>query len=138
MPGQNLTRVEAAERAALVRTGSYDVTLDLTTGEDTFRSTTTARSEPTGAYGGALVEQLAARPTLAAPQGTVYPLLSRLRQQGTVETTWQESPTGPPRRYYRLTPDGVRRLSAQRSTWQALTSDMAAVLRDPAGKDTQS
>ena len=97
-----------------------------------------ARSEPTGAYGGALVEQLAARPTLAAPQGTVYPLLSRLRQQGTVETTWQESPTGPPRRYYRLTPDGVRRLSAQRSTWQALTSDMAAVLRDPAGKDPQS
>ena len=94
-----------------------------------------ARSEPTGAYGGALVEQLAARPTLAAPQGTVYPLLSRLRAAGVVETTW---PTGPPRRYYRLTPDGVRRLSAQRSTWQALTSDMAAVLRDPAGKDTQS
>ena len=97
-----------------------------------------ARSEPIGAYGGALVEQLAARPTLAAPQGTVCPLLTRLRQQGTVETTWRESPTGPPRRYYRLTPDGVRRLSAQRSTWQALTSDMAAVLRDPAGKDTQS
>ena len=47
MPGQNLTRVEAAERAALVRTGSYDVTLDLTTGEDTFRSTTTARFSAT-------------------------------------------------------------------------------------------
>ena len=47
MPGQNLTRVEAAERAALVRTGSYDVTLDLTSGEDTFRSTTTARFSAT-------------------------------------------------------------------------------------------
>ena len=47
MPGQNLTRVEAAERAALVRTGSYNVTLDLTSGEDTFRSTTTARFSAT-------------------------------------------------------------------------------------------
>lgn len=97
-----------------------------------------ARSEPDGVYGGALVGRLAARPALAAPQGTIYPLLSRLRRQGIVETAWRESPAGPPRRYYRLTPDGVRRLSAQRSTWQALTSDMAAVLRDPAGKDTQS
>ena len=52
-----------------------------------------ARSEPEGVYGGALVESLAARPALAASQGTIYPLLSRLRQQGTVETTWQESPT---------------------------------------------
>ena len=96
-----------------------------------------ARSEPIGAYGGALVEQLAARPTLAAPQGTVYPLLSRLRRQGIVETTWRESPAGPPRRYYRLTPDGAGRFSQQRATWRSLASDMADVLKDPAGKDTQ-
>ena len=96
-----------------------------------------ARSEPEGVYGGALVERLAARPALAASQGTIYPLLSRLRQQGTVETTWQESPTGPPRRYYRLTPDGAGRFSQQRATWRSLASDMADVLKDPAGKDTQ-
>ena len=42
MPGQNLTRVEAAERAGIVATRDYDVVLDLTTGEDVFRSTTTA------------------------------------------------------------------------------------------------
>ncbi|WP_431277290.1 aminopeptidase N [Leifsonia poae] len=41
MPGENLTRVEAQERAALVSTHSYDVTLDLTTGPETFLSTTT-------------------------------------------------------------------------------------------------
>ena len=56
-----------------------------------------ARSEPEGVYGGALVESLAARPALAASQGTIYPLLSRLRRQGIVETTWRESPAGPPR-----------------------------------------
>ncbi|WP_315503261.1 aminopeptidase N [Actinomyces radicidentis] len=43
MPGQNLTREEAATRAGLVSAESYDVALDLTTGEETFRSTTTAR-----------------------------------------------------------------------------------------------
>ncbi|KQV07787.1 aminopeptidase N [Leifsonia sp. Root112D2] len=43
MPGENLTRVEAQERAALISTESYDVTLDLTQGAETFRSETTVR-----------------------------------------------------------------------------------------------
>jgi aminopeptidase N len=43
LPGENLTRVEAQERAALVSTHSYDVTLDLTTSPETFLSTTTVR-----------------------------------------------------------------------------------------------
>ncbi|MFC3687815.1 aminopeptidase N [Aquipuribacter hungaricus] len=48
MPGTNLTRDEAQARAALVRSQSYDVDLDLTTGPDTFVSTTTARFRTTG------------------------------------------------------------------------------------------
>ncbi|WP_167051287.1 aminopeptidase N [Salinibacterium sp. ZJ77] len=43
MPGENLTRIEAQERKALVETQSYDVVLDLTTGPTTFRSSTTVR-----------------------------------------------------------------------------------------------
>ncbi len=43
MPGENLTRVEAQERAALVQVESYDVALDLTTGDEVFRSTTIVR-----------------------------------------------------------------------------------------------
>ncbi|MDO5618408.1 aminopeptidase N [Kocuria sp.] len=43
MPGKNLTRVEAAERAALVSVDSYDVVLDLTTGNTTFHTTTTVK-----------------------------------------------------------------------------------------------
>ena len=43
MPGQNLTRLEAAKRSATVHTRSYDVVLDLTRGETLFRSTTTVR-----------------------------------------------------------------------------------------------
>jgi aminopeptidase N len=47
LPGENLTRTEAQERASLVRTRSYDVSLDLTTGPETFRSTTTVRFSAT-------------------------------------------------------------------------------------------
>ncbi|KQP01966.1 aminopeptidase N [Leifsonia sp. Leaf264] len=43
MPGENLTRLEAEERAGIVAVDSYDVTLDLTTGDETFRSETTVR-----------------------------------------------------------------------------------------------
>lgn len=49
MPGENLTRVEAQERKAIVDVESYDVTLDLTTGADTFRSTTVVRFTARGA-----------------------------------------------------------------------------------------
>jgi aminopeptidase N len=47
LPGENLTRAEAIERAAIVSTSSYDVTLDLTTGAETFLSTTTVRFSAT-------------------------------------------------------------------------------------------
>ncbi len=43
MPGINLTRVEASERAAIITTREYAVDLDLTQGEETFRSVTVAR-----------------------------------------------------------------------------------------------
>ena len=43
MPGENLTRIEAEERAALVTVHDYDVVLDVTTGPEVFRSTTTVR-----------------------------------------------------------------------------------------------
>lgn len=48
MPGENLTRIEARERKALVRVSDYEITLDLTTGPDVFRSTTVVRFSATG------------------------------------------------------------------------------------------
>ena len=48
---------------------------------------------------------------------TVYPLLARLRKDGVVETTWRESPSGPPRRYYRLTSAGRSLLDAFTTEW---------------------
>lgn len=68
-------------------------------------------------YGVELVRDLAAERALSASEGTLYPLLSRLRRTGWVETTWRESPTGPPRRYYSLTPEGEQALEQFRLEW---------------------
>jgi PadR family transcriptional regulator PadR len=55
---------------------------------------------------------------IVTSEGTMYPLLARLRQDGLVDTSWHESSHGPPRRYYRLTPDGRAALDAFTAQWQ--------------------
>lgn len=82
------------------------------------------------AYGGEIVEKLAATPGLAAGPGTVYPLLARLGKAGTVVTSWRESPVGPPRKYYRLTPHGQRTLKNLASSWRALAAAMADLVEE--------
>lgn len=54
---------------------------------------------------------------LIAGEGTIYPLLARLRKDGVVETVWRESSKGPPRRYYRLTTRGSAALQKFQITW---------------------
>ena len=69
-------------------------------------------------YGFELTRTLADADGLVTSEGTVYPLLTRLREDGLVETFWQESSQGPPRRYYRLTKDGRRALETFRVQWR--------------------
>lgn len=69
-------------------------------------------------YGFDLVRGLAEMDGMVTSEGTIYPLLSRLRRDGLVESTWQESPSGPPRRYYRLTAAGRAALDAFRVEWR--------------------
>jgi PadR family transcriptional regulator PadR len=57
-------------------------------------------------YGFDLVKALGEVEGMVTSEGTIYPLLSRLRRDGHVETSWRESTAGPPRRYYRLTTAG--------------------------------
>ena len=72
-------------------------------------------------YGTELLAQLEATGALATSQGTVYPLLARLRREELVTTDWRESPSGPPRRYYRLTQAGRTALTELASIWTEFT-----------------
>lgn len=66
---------------------------------------------------------------LVASEGTIYPLLSRLREQGLVDSTWRESTEGPPRRYYRLTEDGELALVAFVDQWKVVRVAVDRILR---------
>lgn len=81
-------------------------------------------------YGSQVVDELASQPALALTAGTVYPLLSRLLKAGLIESTWQESPVGPPRKYYRLTGAGRAAHSAQHDAWVAVRDGLDALLKE--------
>ena len=76
-----------------------------------------------------LVTALGRHPSLVTSEGTIYPLLSRLRKDGLVRTEQRESEHGPPRRYYQLTAAGVRALSSFSSEWQDFRDAVYTVLR---------
>jgi PadR family transcriptional regulator PadR len=65
-----------------------------------------------------LVRELGAADGMVTSDGTIYPLLSRLRRDGLVESTWRESSAGPPRRYYSLTSEGRRALGQFAAEWR--------------------
>lgn len=81
-------------------------------------------------YGGELVDALAERPALAVGAGTIYPLLTRLRTAGWVDTTWEESPVGPPRKYYALTLAGRSELARLAAAWRQLSASITTLLEE--------
>jgi PadR family transcriptional regulator PadR len=79
-------------------------------------------------YGYEIVTTLEALGPLAAGENTVYPLLRRLKADRYLETFTRESPAGPPRQYYRLTPEGRRRLSAIEKDWAEMVQAVERVV----------
>lgn len=57
---------------------------------------------------------------LLVVEGTLYPLLMRLKNDGLLSYRWEESNSGPPRKYYKLTPIGEQFLTELQITWQEL------------------
>lgn len=86
------------------------------------------RAEPT--YGLDLAARLGRYKTLLDSEGTLYPLLARLRRAELVETEWRESDSGPPRRYYRLSEQGRQALATFEATWEPFQRDVRAVLEE--------
>lgn len=65
---------------------------------------------------------------LVTSEGTLYPLLSRLRREGLVATTWHESGVGPPRRYYRLTAAGEGSLRLFAEDWRRFSDTVDSLI----------
>ena len=84
-------------------------------------------------YGVEIVDLLAEHSGLEASAGTVYPLLSRLKKAGVVDTPWRESPVGPPRKYYRLSEAGRTELAEMTRSWRDLSATLENLL--PGGTD---
>lgn len=70
-------------------------------------------------YGLEILRRLADGSSLIVPEGTVYPLLSRLKAEGWVDSEWVEADAGHPRKYYRLTPSGRRHALQMARSWSS-------------------
>jgi len=65
-------------------------------------------------------------------EGTLYPLLTRLKNNGLLIYNWQESTSGPPRKYYSLSPAGIEVLKRLDNTWEELSNAVKVSIE---GKD---
>jgi PadR family transcriptional regulator PadR len=75
-------------------------------------------------YVAEILKKLAAT-DFATGEGTLYPLLSRLRREQLVDYEWVESEAGPPRKYYSLTDTGKEQLQALEAYWHELNEMIA-------------
>jgi PadR family transcriptional regulator PadR len=85
------------------------------------------RETPRYAY--ELIEALG-KTGMLTTEGTLYPLLSRLRRDGLVKTEWRESTDGPPRRYYELTGEGRRALADFKNEWVSFRGAVDGILQE--------
>src|SRR3954463_489339 len=65
----------------------------------------------------------------ATQEGTLYPLLSKMRREGLVDYEWQESDFGPPRKYYELTAKGKTQLAELNDYWKTINATVSQLGR---------
>ena len=74
---------------------------------------------------------------LVVVQGTMYPLLTRLKNAGILAYTWRESEMGPPRKYYNLTEKGQEFLNGLLQTWKELVATVTSTTRHVKKRNTR-
>src|SRR5471030_245933 len=67
----------------------------------------------------------------ATQEGTLYPLLSKMRREELVDYEWKESEAGPPRKYYQLTAKGRDQLQETNDYWQKISETVKHLGKDP-------
>lgn len=78
------------------------------------------------AYASDIIETLK-KNKLIVVEGTLYPLLTRFKDDGLISYYWVESQSGPPRKYYRLTESGHDALTTMDSIWTSLSASVNAI-----------
>jgi PadR family transcriptional regulator PadR len=78
-------------------------------------------------YASDMLDELTAARIMVV-EGTLYPLLTRLKNSGWLDYKWVESSSGPPRKYYVLTDEGKIFLDAMQTTWFELADSVQAVI----------
>jgi PadR family transcriptional regulator PadR len=81
-------------------------------------------------YGYDIVRQLRGIDALVVREGTIYPILSRLKRDGLVKTSLEESPEGPARKYYELSRRGEQLLDEMNAYWDVLTNGIGMLRRE--------
>lgn len=78
-------------------------------------------------YGYELVEEIRKYTRIDVAEGTLYPLLIRLKEDNMVSSKWVEQESGIPRKYYMLTSDGIENLEEMRKYWEDLSTSIIKI-----------
>jgi PadR family transcriptional regulator, regulatory protein PadR len=65
---------------------------------------------------------------LIVVEGTLYPLLNRLKNDGVLEYRWEESKSGPPRKYYKITREGKAVVNELKQSWKELLDSVNSII----------
>lgn len=79
-------------------------------------------------YGVELLKFLHRFETMVITEGTLYPLLDRLKRSGVIDARWQQEGDSKPRKYYHLTSSGTAKLSVLTSRWRRSVEDIESLL----------
>jgi PadR family transcriptional regulator PadR len=90
----------------------------------------TIAREPVHGWGIAKRIQVLSGDVLSVGQGSLYPALHRLEQQGWIKAAWKDSDLGRPAKFYELTREGKKQLARELQTWDRLSSAVALLIQN--------
>lgn len=84
-------------------------------------------------YGLEILRSLSEKSQLDVAEGTLYPILSRLKAEGLLDSEWVEAEAGHPRKYYWLTTSGRRRIREMAGAWYEFAGKLAVLVQPVVG-----
>ncbi|HTO16960.1 MAG TPA: PadR family transcriptional regulator [Edaphocola sp.] len=70
-------------------------------------------------------------------EGTLYPLLTRLKNSGFLQYRWEESPSGPPRKYFQITESGLAFYQVLENSWEQMNLAVSNIIKTQMKKDNE-